>query len=248
MVDTVKIPASSVRGMKLEPGEARAAEGTPLRLDETRVYLAEWLTRRGRAGAGFSEDQIRRIHKVAGGDLARIEQLAAQCFQDPAAPERAGGRASPRYWLAGAAALLILAAGAVLLLPGPEQQQARAPRTETAAAAAGGAAQPELMLGGVREADWLLGEDGDQYVLQLIGAREMRTLQNYVERAAIPPRTLTLMRSRRDGGDWYLLLYGLYPDADTARRQGLKLPRYARELHPWPRRLADLRAEAGTAE
>jgi len=93
----------------------------------------------------------------------------------------------------------------------------------------------------VRGAAWLNKEDGSRYVLQLIGARDIHTLQHFVRRAGIPPRKLTLVTTRQHEQPWYVLVYGLYRSSKEARDDSGRLTPYARHLKPWPRTVADLR-------
>ncbi|MEX2524642.1 MAG: hypothetical protein WD750_06770 [Gammaproteobacteria bacterium] len=255
--------------MTMETGQDSDNEHLPLRLDEIRVYLAEWLSRRQDGADAFSEDQIRQIHQVSGGRLDRIEQLARQCLTDPAMqPEDSSAKNSPLTItvVTGVAVVTILAV-IMLLSPAPERKDStggpsqaeiraepgRSPATtepDTTVKAtrspvlSDGAREEKVLLSGVRTRDWLMQEDGSQYVLQLVGAREVKTIGNFVAGAAIHEHELTLLRSRRNGEDWYTLIYGLYPDAETARRERQKLSRYARDHNPWPRLLSEVLEES----
>lgn len=266
--------------MNTENGETRDADTAPLRLDETRVYLAGWLRIREDASGAFSEEQIRQIQQVSGGRLDRIEHLAVQCLEDPALrPGPGDERRLPLSWAAAAGLMLVVIASIVMLIsPGPagenvseklslpaaenlkpaakpakpsESSEPSAPADTSEAVPAATpptppapATTPTESPDGLRSAAWLREEDGSQYVLQLIGARDPATIDNYIQHAAIPKRRLTLLRARRGQGDWYILLYGLYPDADAARAQRDKLPRYARDLKPWPRRVNEVLADS----
>lgn len=91
---------------------------------------------------------------------------------------------------------------------------------------------------GLRGADWVRAQDPDKYVLQVIGAQEVKTLEQYL--AALPElrNRLAVIATRKDGQPWYVLLYGLYPDHDTARRDINNLPADARRSRPWARPVA----------
>lgn len=259
----------------METGQELHNERAPLRLDETRVYLAEWLSRREEEAGGFSEEQIRRIHQVSGGRMDRIERLARQCLTDPAAQSDDDIPKNSPATVAVIVSVAVITIIAVIMLLSPPVERQDGPSLPVASAekpaglpqaatpaepgsppataepeaveksdepppVSDGTREEQVLLSGVRTRDWLMEENGDQYVLQLIGATEVKTIGNFVARAALPEHHLTLLRSRRNGEDWYTLIYGLYPDAETAREQRKRLPSWVREQNPWPRRLAEV--------
>ena len=107
-----------------------------------------------------------------------------------------------------------------------------------------GVKKAEVLIPGLKTVDWLKQQDGSSYTLQLLGAREPATIQRYIKLSGLEKSDLALVKTGKDGRDWYLLLYGVYPDKAQARRALQGLPAYARKQKPWPRRLADLAQEA----
>ena len=115
----------------------------------------------------------------------------------------------------------------------PEQPQVAAPdRPE--------ALSPQFA--GLKGGDWLRAQDPHKYVLQVIGAQEISTLEKYLQAAPELRDQLIVIASRNAGKPWYVFLYGLYPSHDAAAAAIKRLPPAARKSRPWPRAVADVRA------
>ena len=56
--------------------------------DGTRERLHAWLAERGMDPYAITEQEVRQIHRVSGGDPGRITRLAQQKFEDPALAPR----------------------------------------------------------------------------------------------------------------------------------------------------------------
>jgi hypothetical protein len=230
----------------------------PQDLDATRALVREWLARQGLEQDAMGEVEIRQIHRVSGGDPRRVERLARQRFQDPALIRR---RRPGRHVLGWGVFILAAWITWVWIYPPsprppqritvklPAQKPAKpvswkdleAPAQEAPPAKTAVPAPAAASLPGVRGAAWLQDADGSRYVLQLIGARDIHTLQRFVRRAGLPPRKLTLVSSREHGRPWYVLVYGLYDSSGEARADIGRLTPYVRRLKPWPRTVAALR-------
>ena len=138
--------------------------------------------------------------------------------------------------------------------PPPQPAAAAKPQAETAAM------KPQIKSGsktetvsvkkrtalipGTRTLDWIRQQDGKSYTLQLVGARELVTIGRYITLSGLNKSDLALVKTSKEGRDWYVLTYGVYTNKDRARRAIPRLPAYARKQKPWPRRLADLAGEA----
>jgi septal ring-binding cell division protein DamX len=227
---------------------------TPPDIDATREALHAWLAERGMDPYAFTEQDIRQIHRVSGGDPGRIAMLAQQKFEDPALmqPPRGPGTTWKRVLGWGAFAVAAWLSWVWLYplsrppphtipvaIPPPIKKPAGLKAAVEQARPQAGATIP-----GVRTAAWLAGEDGGHYVLQLIGARDVHTLQDYIRRAGIPQRKLTLVNSVKGGRPWHILIYGVYEDPAAARDDSGRLPPLARRLKPWPRTVEAVRGEA----
>lgn len=226
----------------------------PPDLDSTRDCLHAWLAERGMDPYAITEQEVRQIHRVSGGDAGRIARLALQKFEDPALARRP--RKIGTYWRRvlgwGAFAVAAWLSWVWLYPPAPHS-----PRTVPVAipppvkkpagqnpAVEKTRPQAKATIPGVRTAAWLAGEDGGHYVLQLIGARDVHTLEDYISRAGIPRRKLTLVNSVKSGRPWHILIYGIYEDPAAAHDASGRLPPLARRLKPWPRRVDAVRREA----
>ena len=88
--------------------------------------------------------------------------------------------------------------------------------------------------GGGGNADWLLSLPPEGYTLQLLGSRYEKTLRAFVRRHGLESMT-AYYRTRHKGGEWFVLLYGLYTDRDEASVAVGTLPPAVRKNAPFPR-------------
>lgn len=91
-----------------------------------------------------------------------------------------------------------------------------------------------------RSTDWLLAQSADHYVLQLISAVEVTTITSFLRDTILDKKQLALYRANRSGKDWYVLVYGLYPELEQARASIATLPAKARAEKPWPKAILDI--------
>ena len=95
---------------------------------------------------------------------------------------------------------------------------------------------------GLKDGAWLRAQDPHKYVLQVIGAQDIHTLEKYLQAAPELRRQLIVIATRNAGKPWYVFLYGLYPDHDSAAAAIPRLPAAARKSRPWPRAVAEIRS------
>ena len=96
------------------------------------------------------------------------------------------------------------------------------------------AAPPAKSTGTNGNADWLLSLPPEGYTLQLLGSRQEKVLRAFVRRHGLESMT-AYYRTRHKGGQWYVLLYGLYADRDEASVAVGTLPAAVRKDAPFPR-------------
>lgn len=130
----------------------------------------------------------------------------------------------------------------------PEEPGADAEPVETEDTASGPAdaadGKPQTAPGEVPVTDsaaWLQQWPLDYYTVQLAGARNRERLAAVAEQYA-SDWPLVVHETDRNGRSWYILLYGAYPDAQTARRAAQELPAELRGDQPWPRLIGTLLA------
>jgi DamX protein len=96
---------------------------------------------------------------------------------------------------------------------------------------------------GLQDDNWVRTQAPGSYVLQLIGAREISTLEQYLSRRPGIRARLAVITTVNAGRPWYVLLYGLYPDRDSAAADIANLPAVVRADRPWPRTVASILAD-----
>jgi septal ring-binding cell division protein DamX len=89
---------------------------------------------------------------------------------------------------------------------------------------------------------WLVEQAPDQYTLQILGVHNEAALKKFVKTRGLEDDS-AYFRRRLRGKDWFVLLYGSYPDAQAARRAISELPASIRRHKPWPRSMAAVQAE-----
>ncbi|MGD8514184.1 MAG: AAA family ATPase [Granulosicoccaceae bacterium] len=86
---------------------------------------------------------------------------------------------------------------------------------------------------------WLAGLNPGHFTLQLIVSRSRDTVEDLQREHKLGQQS-AIITKQHDGGHWYVLLYGSYPDKGAARAAIKTLPRPLQQAKPWPRRIADL--------
>ena len=84
--------------------------------------------------------------------------------------------------------------------------------------------------------DWRAGHDENMWTIQLVAAHDPETVRRWMERHA-DVAELYLLRTQRDGEDWYLVVTGADGDRDAARERRDGLPEELREGGAWIRQL-----------
>ena len=82
---------------------------------------------------------------------------------------------------------------------------------------------------------WLLAQPASRFTLQLLGSRSENSLKAYINRHRLDLEQIAYYKGRFKGGDWYVLLYGSYPDKQAALTARAGLPPKVRAGKPWPR-------------
>lgn len=89
------------------------------------------------------------------------------------------------------------------------------------------------------DGDWLATRPAEHYTIQLIAAHNRQALEGFVSERTQGVST-RLLRTRRDGRNWYVVITGDYPDRDRARAALEELPADLRAEGAWIRTLGSL--------
>lgn len=115
----------------------------------------------------------------------------------------------------------------------PTPAASAAPEAKQQPSRTAGAAQPR------REA-WLLQQPANHYSLQLLGSRQQASILAYIRQNKLDPARCAYYHGNFQGGDWYVLMYGVYPDRNAALAARGELPARVQKEKPWPRSLASV--------
>jgi len=85
---------------------------------------------------------------------------------------------------------------------------------------------------GLHDANWLRQQNSQNWTLQLLGARDEKTLLKFVQRNNLS-KNVAWYKTWLTSKPYYVLVYGSYADRDTARNSVANLPPKVRSLRPW---------------
>ena len=91
-----------------------------------------------------------------------------------------------------------------------------------------------------KDINWLVNQEPEKYVLQLISAIEEETIKNYLEFFDNDDQIIGFSAPVY-GKKRYILVYGLYDISDLARAEIEKLPQKARKIKPWVRTVKSIK-------
>lgn len=92
---------------------------------------------------------------------------------------------------------------------------------------------------GLRREAWLLNQNPSAYTLQLVGVQEEEAVQRFLRSNQLTG-PVAYFRSLRDGSAWFSVVYGIYPDRETAVAGRARLSASLRGAGVWPRSLASV--------
>lgn len=100
--------------------------------------------------------------------------------------------------------------------------------------------------GGIKEMPWLWSQDPQAYTIQLAAAENREAVENVMRQLVLPGERM-VVRTQRNNGPWYLLIYGSFTDEASASATIGRLPKAQQKAKPWPRRFASLHDEISQA-
>ena len=91
-----------------------------------------------------------------------------------------------------------------------------------------------------KDINWLIKQNPDNYVLQLIGANEEKTIEFYLRSFKNFDDKIISFSTTHNGKPWHVLVYGLYENRYQAVTAIEGLPQKAKQMAPWPRTVASI--------
>ncbi len=121
-------------------------------------------------------------------------------------------------------------------------QSALAAPTSAVVAAAGSAPVPPPANTHLTDhVAWLWSQDPSRYTLQLLGGHDRAGVLRFMQQHQLLGKA-AYFRTRRDGRDWYVVVYGSYPDRAAARAARDLLPAGIRKTRPFVRQFSEIHA------
>lgn len=93
---------------------------------------------------------------------------------------------------------------------------------------------------------WILSQNPAAYTVQLVGSSDQGDVRRALKRHALRGTAATFSTKRKDK-KWYGLIYGVYPDFNSARRARAALPETLVK-HAWVRRVSAIQGEIAESE
>jgi len=84
--------------------------------------------------------------------------------------------------------------------------------------------------------DWLAAQNPAWYTLQLASSTNRQLIEKYYQENNLAGKA-GYYRSRREGEDWYALVYGAYPSVQDAKDAIDQLPEDLKKWSPWVRNI-----------
>jgi cell division septation protein DedD len=86
---------------------------------------------------------------------------------------------------------------------------------------------------------WIAEQPGGNYTVQLLATNKRSFAEEFVSGLSLDGR-LAVFGFRRNGADWFAVLFESYPDRESARRSVAALPERLRRNKPWIRRFHEV--------
>lgn len=90
--------------------------------------------------------------------------------------------------------------------------------------------------------DELLSWPDQGYTLQVMGARSESSVREFIKAQAQPQR-FYYFRTQYKGAPWHVVVYGQYADRKAALNAAAALPASLRQMRPWARSIAGVKAD-----
>ncbi len=87
--------------------------------------------------------------------------------------------------------------------------------------------------------EWIRAQNGNYYTLQLASSTNRKLIEKYYTQNQLQGMAGYYV-NRRQGEDWYALVYGAYPSVGEANAAIASLPKDLRKWSPWVRKLKEI--------
>jgi len=86
---------------------------------------------------------------------------------------------------------------------------------------------------------WVRSQNGSYYTLQLASSTNAKLIEKYFSENNLSGKA-GYYKNRREGEDWYALVYGAYPSVNLAKQAISSLPKDLRKWSPWVRKMSNI--------
>jgi len=94
----------------------------------------------------------------------------------------------------------------------------------------------------LKRESWILRQRPNAYTIQLLGVADKASLVQFVRTHGLEGN-IAYFYKKHKRGDWYSLIYGLYPDKTRALREARLLPERLQKAGPWVRNFGSIQLE-----
>jgi DamX protein len=91
---------------------------------------------------------------------------------------------------------------------------------------------------GVKGEKWLRQQNANAYTLQILGVHERLTLKQFLDKHQL--NNVAMFKTSYRQKDWYVLVYGIYPNWTQANQALKTLPPELQQYKPWARSIASV--------
>ncbi|VAW78463.1 hypothetical protein MNBD_GAMMA13-1570, partial [hydrothermal vent metagenome] len=152
------------------------------------------------------------------------EAVALQALMEPAAPNTPSAPVSAPQVKPKTAAPRITMPSNITAEPGAKPATTEATPTPAVIAAPTPAKPTATGAQGPHREAWLLEQPGNRYSLQLLGSRSQKSMLDYIGAHKLEMSESAYYRGQYRGGEWFVLMYGTYPNQQAALAARATLP------------------------
>jgi DamX protein len=88
---------------------------------------------------------------------------------------------------------------------------------------------------------WISRQNPEHFTLQVMGSHERLAITRVMHDHKLSPDKATVLHTRLNNKDWFILVYGSYSTPDKARTAVRTLPKDLQLTRPWPRQIGDIK-------